>query len=65
MQDYVKHVKDNVAGQGQIQMVEPSSPLKMPGENIDGIDETFDPDWLPPPPSEFLVCGFQQNYNSP
>ncbi len=56
MQDYVKHVKDNVAGQGQVQMVETSSSLKIPEENFEESDEIFDPDWLPPPPPELLVC---------
>ena len=53
MREYVAFVKENVAGQGIVQVVthpKPSKvlPVPVPG-NLD------DPDWLPPPPPELLV----------
>ena len=44
-------MKENVAGQGIVQIVTPPKPLKAilnPG-NLD------DPNWFPPPPPELLV----------
>jgi len=58
MQDYVKHVKENVAGQGQIQMVEPSTPKNIVNRSEDSL---LNPDWFPPPPSELLVSNLFLN----
>ena len=51
MKEFVTFVKENVAGQGIVQIVTPPKPLKAilnPG-NLD------DPNWFPPPPPELLV----------
>ena len=51
MQQFVTFVKENVAGQGIIQVVSPPSNKneKQISGNLD------DPDWFPPPPPELLV----------
>ena len=54
MREYVAFVKENVAGQGIVQVVthpKPSKVLPVPGT----LD---DPEWLPPPPPELLVKFF-------
>jgi hypothetical protein len=43
MREFVAFVKENVAGQGMIEVVTP------PKGNLD------DPDWFPPPPPELMV----------
>jgi hypothetical protein len=51
MREFVSFVKENVAGQGIIQVVTPPKPEK--AKFLSGTLD--DPNWFPPPPPELLV----------